>query len=115
MMSDNISELKTHTSHIGRNFRCFLQFLSGTNLFLHSDTRYLFEECNVLELDLERTARINRIMEEYTWYVQEAYFDSGRIVDETYDGEYEVESVCERRVLILRRYESEGKYLVWKR
>ena len=112
MLSDNIGDLRTPTSRIGKNYRFLLKFLSGTGLFNSSDMNYLYEECHVLEQDLDRTARINRIMEEYAWYVQEAYFDHGRIVDETYDGEYEVESVSDRRVLVLRRYESEGKYIM---
>ncbi|THH06219.1 hypothetical protein EW145_g4242 [Phellinidium pouzarii] len=68
-------------------------------------------ECiNSLEEDLDRTARVNRIMEEYAWYIQEAYFDTGRTVDETYHGEYEVERINGQRILVLRRYDPDGTF-----
>lgn len=101
--------LKTPTSRIGDNFRSLIQFLSSTQEFSHNDIIYLLEECKSLEDDLRRTARVNRIMEEYAIYIQEAYFDTGRTVDETYYGEYEVERISARRILVLRRYDPEGK------
>ena len=74
------------------------------------DFAYLLDECKALEEDLSRTARINRVMEEYALYVQEAYFDAGRTVDETFYGEYEVERIDGRRLIVLRRYDPDGTY-----
>ena len=80
-----------------------------STLFSQHDLTYLLDSCRSLEDDLNRTARINRIMELYVVYIQEAYFDAGRTVDESYWGEYEVERVSGRRTLILRNYDAEGK------
>lgn len=109
-LSDDAGSLKTPTSRIGINLRSFILFLGQTRIFTRADVDYLLNECESLEEDLDRTSKINRIMEEYTLYIQEAYFDAGRTVDETYQGEYEVEGINDRRLLILRRYNPEGIY-----
>lgn len=107
-MRDDAKDVRTPTSRIGRNFRSLISFLAKANAFTHADFSYLLTECKALEEDLDRTARVNRIMEQYAWYVQEAYFDEGRIVDETYRGEYEVERINGPRLLVLREYNPEG-------
>ena len=109
-MNENAGQLRTPTSRIGPNFRGLILFLGqvNTQVISQSDFTYLLNECNALEEDLGRTARINRVMVEYAVYVQEAYFDTGRTVDETYHGEYEVERIEGRRTIVLRRYDPEG-------
>lgn len=107
-MKENAENLRTPTSRIGTNFRSLISFLAKANTFTHADFSYLLTECKALEEDLDRTTRVNRIMEQYAWYVQEAYFDVGRTVDETYRGEYEVERVSGPRLLVLREYNPEG-------
>lgn len=86
--------------------------MAYTHGFSQNDVSYLLDECKALEEDLTRTGRINRIMEEYAVYIQEAYFDTGRTVDETYYGEYEVERISKRRILVLRRYDPDGACVV---
>ncbi|KAI5122987.1 hypothetical protein M0805_006865 [Coniferiporia weirii] len=104
-LKETSGRLKTPTSRVGSNFRSLIHFLARTHALSHVDFTYLLNECKSLEEDLNRTARVNRIMEEYAWYIQEAYFDTGRTVDETYQGEYEVERTNGRRILVLRRYD----------
>ncbi|EJD06075.1 uncharacterized protein FOMMEDRAFT_166360 [Fomitiporia mediterranea MF3/22] len=104
-LDENAGKLKTPTARIGNNFRSLIHFLASIHAFTQSDVSYLLDECRALADDLNRTARVNRIMEEYAIYVQEAYFDTGRTVDETYYGEYEVERIAGRRILVLRRYD----------
>lgn len=107
-MREDAKNARTPTSCIGKNFRSLILFLAKANRFTHADFSYLLTECKALEEDLDRTARVNRIMEWYTWYVQEAYFDVGRTVDETYRGEYEVERISGTRLLVLQEYSPEG-------
>ncbi|KAL5511883.1 hypothetical protein ACEPAH_5101 [Sanghuangporus vaninii] len=104
-VNENAGNIKTPTARIGANFRCLIEFLARIHAFTANDVSYLLDECKALEHDLNRTARVNRIMEEYTIYIQEAYFDTGRTVDETYYGEYEVEAIRGRRILVVRRYD----------
>lgn len=76
----------------------------------------MLEICAGLEEDLARTARINRIMELYVVYVQEAYFDAGRTVDESFWGEYVVDGSSGRRTVVLRNYDEDGEIgsCVWR-
>lgn len=109
-LKDDAGRLKTPTSRIGANFRSFTHFLAREAVFGQPDVNYLLESCRSLEDDLDRTARINRIMEQYTLHIQEAHFDEGHTGDEAHWGEYEVEKVSGPRVLVLRRYDvSEGQ------
>ncbi|KAH8117585.1 hypothetical protein DFH11DRAFT_1724570 [Phellopilus nigrolimitatus] len=106
-LKENAGNLRTPTSRIGSNFRSLVYFLARAHALTQADFTYLLDECKALEEDLDRTARVNRIMEEYAWYIQEAYFDTKRTVDETYYGEYEVERISGKRILVLRRYDPE--------
>ncbi len=107
-LKENAANLRTPTSRIGVNFRSLINFLVRACLFSQHDFTYLLDSCRSLEEDLNRTARVNRIMELYVVYIQEAYFDTGRTVDESYWGEYEVERVSGRRTIVLRNYDADG-------
>jgi len=106
-LKENAANLRTPTSRIGVNFRSLINFLVRACLFSQHDFTYLLDSCRSLEEDLNRTARVNRIMELYVVYIQEAYFDTGRTVDESYWGEYEVERVSGRRTIVLRNYDAD--------
>ena len=107
-INENAASIKTPTARVGSHFRSLITFLAQAHAISEADFSYLIDECKSLEDDLGRTARVNRIMEEYAVYIQEAYFDTGRTVDETYYGEYEVERFEGRRILVLRRYDPDG-------
>ena len=111
VLDENAVKKRTPTSRIGTNYRSLVIFLARNHELSESDMTYLLDECKVLEEDLSRTARVNRIMEAYVWYVQEEYFDKRRTVDETYYGEYEVERISGPRLLVLRRYDPDGVWL----
>ena len=100
--------LKAPTSRIGFNFRSLIDFLMYARVFSQDDFAFLLDAASSLAEDLERTARVNRIMEAYTEYILDAYFGAGRTVDESYWGEYEVENICGRRTLVLRKFDPKG-------
>ena len=79
-------------------------------VFSQEDFAYLLDASASLTEDLERTARVNRIMEAYTEYILDAYFGAGGTVDESYWGEYEVENIRGRRTLVLRKFDPKGSY-----
>jgi hypothetical protein len=100
--------LKTPTSRIGFNFRSLIDFLMYARALSQDDFAFLLDASSSLTEDLERTARVNRIMEAYTEYLLDAYFGAGRTVDESYWGEYEVENIRGRRTLVLRKFDPKG-------
>ncbi|TDL27613.1 hypothetical protein BD410DRAFT_782741 [Rickenella mellea] len=103
-LKEDAGQLKTPTSRIGANFRSLIHFLAREGVFNHSDVNYLLDCCRGLEGDLSRTARVNRIMEQYAWHVQETYFDDGHTVDQSHSswGEYEIDTILSLRRVILR-------------
>ena len=105
----NPARLKTPTSRIGPNFSSLINFLMYARVFSQDDFAYLLDTLASLTEDLERAARVNRIMEAYTEYLLDAYFGAGRTVDESYWGEYEVENIKGSRELVLRKFDPKGK------
>ena len=103
---------RSNTSRIGHNFRSFVNFLSAQGLFGQNDLVYLLEACESFRVDLDRTAKVNRIMEEYVSHVQESIYSERYRVDSSQWCEYEVERISSRRLVFLRRVNStEGQIL----
>lgn len=102
---------KNPTGRICANFRSLITFLASRAhgaLSGPSEIQYLQEECDFLEDDLTRTAKVNLIMEEYTSYIQEHSTDLELSQDPNLDWvEYEVERIHVDRTLTLRAVESE--------
>lgn len=98
---------RSSTSRIAYNFRSFLMFIAGQGLFTQPDMAYLLEACEGIRQDLDRTAKVNRIMEEYVSHVQENHYNVHYPADRVYWCEYEVEKVSSRKLIFLHKIGAE--------